>query len=389
MVIPCLLAAAVAGSLTVPGTTPADASAGSPFPGPVGGELLGATDEPVVGAADVPDLPDVEAEAWLVADLDSGTILATRNAHVPLPPASTIKLLTALAVLPHVDPDAAYTSTDDDARVEGSRVGLVPDERYSVTDLEHGLLLASGNDAAYALGELAGGQQAAVDLMNAEAARLGAFSTHAVTTHGLDESGQVSSAYDLALVGRAALADEHLATLVATGTYDFPGLDGETYQIQNQNRLLRAYDGALGLKTGYTSKAGHTLVAAAERDGLQLVVSVLGSEGRAENVAADLLDWGFAAAGTAEPVGTLITPDDVEAAREAAEAAAEAEPDGEAAAGPATATPGSALAADAAGRIAAASSSRWGWAATGVAGLVLLAVWWRLRRRRSMGRYAA
>ena len=318
-------------------------------------------------------MPVVDATAWLVADLDSGDVLAALNAHQPLPPASTIKLLTALALLPSLEEADVYTATDDDALTPGSRVGLVPGQRYSVADLEHGLLLASGNDAAHALAASAGLQDRATSVMNEEAERLGAFDTNATTPHGLDEPGQVSSAYDLALIGRAVLDDERLARLVRTPTYDFPGLNGATFQIQNQNRLLGTYDGTIGLKTGYTTQAGHTLVAAAERNGVRLVVVILGAKGRAEVGAQGLLDWGFAAQG-APPVGKLVTADEVAAATVGGDRAAV--PDR----GPARSV---ADAVDTAGRLPV-----WVWPAVAlVAAAVMVGLLWR-RRRRALGRYA-
>ncbi|HEX6335726.1 MAG TPA: D-alanyl-D-alanine carboxypeptidase family protein [Jiangellaceae bacterium] len=366
------LAAALVAAPLLLGAAPVD---------PVGGELLGTVGAPVVSSGSgVPVLPEVEAAAWLVADAETGNVLAAYDAHVPLPPASTIKLLTALAVLPVIEPDQSYTASEENGHVEGSRVGMVPGETYSLADLEHGLFLASGNDAAHGLAELVGGLAACLELMNAEAARLGAFDTHAATPHGLDEPGQVSSAYDLALFGRAVLADAELAEIAQTRNYAFPGLDGQTFQIQNQNRLLGSYDGAIGLKTGYTTEAGHTLVAAAERGDTRLVVTVLGADGRAEPVAAELLDWGFAAAGTAEPVGVLVTPEDVAAAAEARVDDAAADPPA-----PESEEPSAADAAD-----LALGSGIPPWWPVGVAALAvlgLLAV--RQRRRRSRGRYAA
>jgi D-alanyl-D-alanine carboxypeptidase (penicillin-binding protein 5/6) len=344
----------------------------SPFSEAVGGAALAATGAPVVSAA-APPLPAVEAPAWLVADLDSGSVLAAFNAHALLPPASTIKLLTALAVLPSIDAGQPYTATEDDARTEGSRVGLVPDHQYTIADLEHALLLASGNDAATALAAIVGGQARALTLMNDEAALLGAFDTNATNPHGLDAPGQVTSAYDLALIARAVLADEHLAGLVRTRTYDFPGLDGATFQIQNHNRLLGDYEGAIGLKTGYTSISGHSLVAAAEREGTRLVAVVLGAQSRAEPIAQALLDWGFAAPDQAEPVGTLVTPEQVAAA--AAESARSPDPD----------VRPSGTAADAVD----GSQRSWVWAvaaAAGAAAVVLGLL--RRRRRRRAGRYA-
>jgi D-alanyl-D-alanine carboxypeptidase (penicillin-binding protein 5/6) len=346
---------------------------GSPFDEVVGGAGLATTGAPATPAEGAP-VPAVDATAWLVADLESGDVLAALNAHQPLPPASTIKLLTALALLPALDEADVYTATDDDALTPGSRVGLVPGQRYSVTDLEHGLLLGSGNDVAHALAASAGGQDRATSAMNEEAERLGAFDTNATTPHGLDEQGQVSSAYDLALIGRAVLDVERLARLVRTPTYDFPGLDGATFQIQNQNRLLGTYEGTIGLKTGYTDQAGDTLVAAAERNGARLVVVILGAKGRAEVGARSLLDWGFAARG-APPVGRLVTPDEV--------AAAQADDD-QAAVPDRGAAQSVADAVDTATRLPV-----WVWPTVALmAAAVVVGLLWR-RRRRASGRYAA
>jgi serine-type D-Ala-D-Ala carboxypeptidase (penicillin-binding protein 5/6) len=362
---------------TTPGLSPTPTTTiapppDSPFAETVGGAALATSGAPVVSAA-APPPPVVEAPAWLVADLDSGSVLAALDAHTPLPPASTLKLLTAVAVLPSVDADETYTATEHDARTEGSRVGLVPDHQYTVADLEHGLLLASGNDAASALAAIVGGDARAADLMNDEAVRLGAFDTNAVNPHGLDAPGQVSSAYDLALIARAVLADDHLADLVRTSTYDFPGMDGATFQIQNHNRLLGDYAGAIGLKTGYTERSGHTLVAAAERDGSRLVAVVLGTESRAEPVAQALLDWGFAARARAEPVGTLVTPEEVAAA---------------VAAGAQSQRPAANPSDTAANAADTEQDAALLWAAAAAAGVAAVSlILWR-RRRRPAGRYA-
>lgn len=336
---------------------------------------------------DSPTLPDVDAAAWLVAEADTGDVLAAHGAHEALPPASTLKLLTAITLVPGLDPDLTYEATDADAGVEGSRVGLAPEETYTYDDLTHGLMLASGNDAAHAIAEISGGQDEAIAAMNAEAQRLGAMDTVALTPHGLDEPGQVSSAYDLALIARAALADPDIAALVRTTNYDFPGLDDTTFQIQNRNRLLGNYDGALGLKTGFTSEAGHTIATAAERDGVRLIVTVLNpDEGRAEPVAEALLDWGFTAAGTAEPVGTLVTPEDV-ARHETAT------PSGEPATEPTVvpSTPAQSGSEVAAGRQVGIDPAGAAMAGTGALAILALITLMLLRRRnrRRNGRYAA
>jgi serine-type D-Ala-D-Ala carboxypeptidase (penicillin-binding protein 5/6) len=301
---------------------PAAAATVSAAPAPLGGDELArpgvVVADPAPGAA-AP--PEVDATAYLLADAGSGDVLAGLDAHVPRPPASVVKLLTALALLPDLDPQQTHVATEADASVEGSRVGLSPGQTYTVEQLTYGLMLASGNDAAHALAEVAGGQQQAVDAMNAEADRLGAWRTRALTPHGLDEPGQVSTPYDLALLARTALADERVAGPARTATYDFPGGDDGPYQIQNLNRLLGHYPGTVGLKTGFTSQAGHTLAAAAERDGHLLIAVVLGAEGRAEDTAAALLDWAFASGEAARPVGTLLTPEEVAEERHARERA--------------------------------------------------------------------
>ncbi|WP_169738821.1 D-alanyl-D-alanine carboxypeptidase family protein [Jiangella gansuensis] len=298
---------------TPPSSMPSPTVLGPPEDAPVdevvGGKELGTIGVPLVGPS-APPLPAVDAQAWLVADAETGDVLAAFSPHERRPPASTIKLLTALAVGDSLEPDETYVATETDASVEGSRVGLVTAQTYTVGDLLHGLMLASGNDAAHAIAAAAGGQTYTVDLMNDEASRLGAFDTNAVTPHGLDSPGQLSSAYDLALIGRQALSDDTIAKLATTPAYDFPGTDGATFQIQNQNRLLGSYDGAIGLKTGFTTLAGHTFVGAAERGDRTLIATVLGAEGRAEDAAAALFDWAFAAPDL-EPVGHLVAPEDI------------------------------------------------------------------------------
>jgi hypothetical protein len=200
-------------------------------------------------------------------------------------------------------------------------VGLSPGSTYTGDDLWHGLLMASGNDAAHALADLAGGPAASAELMAAEARRLGALDTVPMNTSGLDAPGQVTSAYDLALLGRAALGRPYLAKIMTTRTYSFPGKgigNGKArkrFQIQNHNRLLGSYTGATGVKNGYTVKAGGSFVGAATRGGRSYVVTVLRADGRTSEMARQLLDWAFAAGPAALPVGRLVTPEDVTAGR--------------------------------------------------------------------------
>ncbi len=296
----------------------------TPLPRPtsaVGGAALSAPGVQVSvppGAAQPPVLP---AAAWVVADATTGAVVASCNAHVPFMPASTIKILTALALEAKVDPRSTYVALAADAQSDGTKVGLSPGSTYTGDDLWHGLLMASGNDAAHALADLAGGPTASAELMAAEARRLGALDTVPVNTSGLDAPGQVTSAYDLALLGRAALARPYLAKIMTTRTYAFPGKgigNGKArkrFQIQNHNRLLGSYTGATGVKNGYTVKAGGSFVGAATRGGRSYVVTVLRADGRTSEMARQLLDWAFATAPTAQPVGRLVSPEDVAAGR--------------------------------------------------------------------------
>ncbi|WP_233491307.1 D-alanyl-D-alanine carboxypeptidase family protein [Blastococcus sp. TBT05-19] len=267
-------------------------------------------------AEDAPTPPPVlGASAWLVADATSGAVLAARDAHGRYYPASTLKTLTLLTLLHRLDPAQVVEATEDDERVEGSRVGLVAGGRYPVSLLFEALILQSGNDAAAALARTAGGQQQTVAAMNATAASLGAYDTVAGSPSGLDVAGQTSSAYDLALIFRAVLEDPATAAVLRVPTTAIPPVEGRSagFQIQNQNPLA-GYPGGLGGKTGFTDAARHTFVTAAERDGRRLVVSVLDTENvplRAADQAALLLDWGFAVPAGSPGVGRLVRPDDL------------------------------------------------------------------------------
>lgn len=313
--------------------------------------------------------PALRATAWLVADLDTGNVLAACNAHVPLAPASTLKILTSLTLAHRLDWAARYIGQPADAATDGTRVGIVPGSSYTVTDLFHGLMLNSGNDAATALATLAGGMPATAALMNDTAHRLGAYDTVAVNDSGLDAAGQVTSAYDLALLGRAALADPLVARLVSTRTYGFPGKEGgpgprKPFQIQNHNGLLFNYPGATGVKNGYTTAAGGSFVGSATRGGHRYLVTLLRADIGTWHLARDLLDWAFAAGPQASPVGRLVTAGEVPdpTARPSVTA-----PGGTAA--PAAALGGSGRAAAAVGT---ADDTRTGWMVLGGLAVLLL-----------------
>ncbi|MEW2389929.1 serine hydrolase [Streptomyces venezuelae] len=262
----------------------------------------------------------VSALAWVVADAHTGEVLGARNAHRRLPPASTLKSLFALATLPRLDADTRHVVAQHELDRVGegsSMVGVAEGRAYRVADLWRGVFLSSGNDAVHVLAGLNGGLRKTVQEMRAKARELGARDTHVVSPDGYDADGQVSSAYDLAVFGRAGLADPEFARYCSTRVAQFPA-GGWSYPIQNTNRLLTgadgvtAYPGLLGVKNGYTSHAGSTLISAAQRGGRTLVVTVMNPQtggGRAVyEEARSLLDWGFAAAGKVQPVGSLVPP---------------------------------------------------------------------------------
>ena len=277
---------------------------------PVGGEALSGCG--VIVAAGTPPVPaDVSAEAWLVADLDTGDVIAARDPHGRHRPASVVKVLTAMAAINELPLNRMIEGSQEDANSEGTRVGVKPGGRYTVTDLLHGLLMYSGNDTARALAGAMGGMEPALGKINTLAAKLGGRDTRAATPSGLDGPGMSTSAYDMGLFYRYAFNNPVFSDIVRTRTYQFPDVGGGAYPVENDNKLLINYPGALGGKTGYTDDAGQTFVGAAERDGRRLVAVLL--RGTRQPIApweqaARLLDYGFATApGT--KIGTLIDPD--------------------------------------------------------------------------------
>lgn len=260
-----------------------------------------------------PPLPAVEAYSWLVADVTTGQILAAKNPHWKLAPASTLKTLFADTVLPKLDRNATHTVKAEELEGMGagsSAVGVKENLTYRVEDLWNGVFLQSGNDAVRVLCHMNGGIEATVAEMNARAKTLQALDTHVVSPDGYDAPGQVSSAYDLALFSREGLKNPDFRTYAARQTAQFPGKDNTTFGISNTNTMLRTYPGMIGVKNGYTSNAKNTFVGAATRDGRTLLVSIVHveSKGRIYDFTRQLLDWGFANAGAVTPIGRLVDP---------------------------------------------------------------------------------
>jgi serine-type D-Ala-D-Ala carboxypeptidase (penicillin-binding protein 5/6) len=285
----------------------------------VGGSQMATTGLAVPNG--VPAPPAVSAMSWVVADLDTGAVLGACDPHLRRRPASVQKLLLAETALPKLDPNQMVEATAADLNLpkHSSAVGLIVGGHYPVSTLWYGLLLESGNDAAYALARVAGGQgglPATVAAENAEAHRLGADDTHVVDPSGLDAPDQFTSPYDLALIARADFARADFVRYDTALRFQWPAQpprDPHGFQIQNENKLLTDYPGALGGKTGFTDEARHTYVGAAQRNGRRLVVTVMGAEivpARAEKQAETLLNWGFGLPADAG-VGRLVTPDEV------------------------------------------------------------------------------
>jgi serine-type D-Ala-D-Ala carboxypeptidase (penicillin-binding protein 5/6) len=250
-----------------------------------------------VGSVPIPDGP---AQTWLVADLDSGQVLAARDENLRHPPASTIKVLLALVVLDALNLDSTAVADEADTHVECNCVGVKAGRTYTARQLLDGILLVSGNDAANTLAHMLGGPEITVAKMNAKAAALGAVNTHASTPSGLDGPGGSgwSSAHDLAVIFRAAMANPVFAQITAEPSAMFPGANGD-HPITNQDELLQRYPDAIGGKTGFTDAARKTFVGAAARNGRRLVVSMmygLVHQGGPTywDQAASLFDWGFA-----------------------------------------------------------------------------------------------
>lgn len=300
---------------------------------PAGGDALAGCDIAAPEDFEVPR--DVTASAWIISDLDTGEVVAARDPHGRYRPASIIKTLLASVAIDHFDADEIITVTDADLDgAEGSLVGIGPGGMYSVDRLLHGLLMASGNDAATVLAHRMGGLDETVDAMNAYAAELGCTSTHAATVNGLDGPGMMTSAYDMSLIFKDAMTRPQFARIVSTEMWGFPGYPaGEGagapdpfaaaappaepsmtaegtminpgFVLGNDNQLLYNYPGAIGGKTGFTDDARHTFIGAAERDGRRLAVVLLDGT-RVPSApwqqAGMLLDEGFK---TDASVGTL------------------------------------------------------------------------------------
>ena len=255
-------------------------------------------------------LPKVKASAFVVADAGSGQVLAAKDPHGWYLPASTLKVLTAITLMPVLNPDATVVTTRQAADVEPSKVGLIAGHSYRISDLFKAMLMISANDAAMSVAQATGSVSKGVAMMNAEAHRLQADDTVARRPNGLNGPGQHVSAYDEALFARQALTipqfmyDEQLRTMRFSLKPPH-----KPVTLWNQNTMLETYRGDLGGKIGWTTASKTTFIGWARRGGHTLVVTILHCKPLYElTYAARLLDWGFDEDGKVKPVGVLVPP---------------------------------------------------------------------------------
>ncbi len=253
--------------------------------------------------------PGVSAQSAILISGDDGTVIFEKNAHERLAMASTTKIMTALLTLEEAERsgDPVIDVTEEMVRVEGSSMGLQAGNRLTLTNLTSGMLLASGNDAANAAAlYLGGSQEGFAELMNTRAREIGMTETNFVTPSGLDDEEHYSTAYDMALLGREAMGNEEFARIAGSSTLQVEFMEPEQkVSYTNHNKLLRIYDGCIGIKTGFTKKAGRTLVSAARRDGTTLIAVTLNAPDDWDDHMA-MFDYGFETVKTVQMGGEAL-----------------------------------------------------------------------------------
>ncbi len=257
--------------------------------------------------------PVMEAEAAILVDMTTGKILYEHNSRQKMYPASTTKMITAILAIENLDMRSTITADAEVAAMTGTRMVFKDGEQMNAEVMLNTLLVASANDSALAIAKaIAGTESSFASMMNAKAKELGAENTHFVNSHGLHDDDHYTTAYDLSQIALGCLKNEMFASIVRQASYDVPatnfskattisstnlllyGEDEDSQVYVNGIKRAAKYDGCIGVKTGYTGKAGGCLVAAAERDGTKLLSVVLKSSrmGRFSDSIA-LLDWGF------------------------------------------------------------------------------------------------
>jgi serine-type D-Ala-D-Ala carboxypeptidase (penicillin-binding protein 5/6) len=279
--------------------------------GTVGGAQLASTGVVVnYPATRARPLPKVKASAYVLADAGTGQVLAAKDPHGWFLPASTLKVLTAITLMPVLNPNATVVTTRRAADVEPSKVGLIAGHAYRISDLFKAMLLISANDAAMSVAQANGSVAKGVAMMNAEAHHLRADDTVARRPNGLNGPGQHVSAYDEALFARQALTIARFRHDELLRTARFPlKPHRKPITLYNQNTMLGTYRGDLGGKIGWTTASKTTYIGWARRNGHTLVVTILHCKPLHEmTYAARLMNWGFAEDGKVKPVGVLVRP---------------------------------------------------------------------------------
>jgi D-alanyl-D-alanine carboxypeptidase (penicillin-binding protein 5/6) len=313
--------AAASGASGAPPTAPASARVR------VGGPQLNSRGVVFNRAKGITAPPRIDASSYVIVDADTGQVLAAKDPHGHYLPASALKTLTSVTLIPKLDRNGWVRPTQKAVDVEGTKVGMTAGWHYRVSDLFKAMLMVSGNDAALSLTEANGGLRRTLAMMNAEARRLQANDTLAASPNGLDVDlgltvkTQYTSAYDLALILRQGMKLPDFRAYVGTVEARFPapptkeerkkGKKIGGYPIYTHDRLLRPgesrYPGMIGGKNGYTNAAQQTFVGAARRGGHTIIIALMHSSAL-WSYASELLDWGFAARGRVQPVGALVDP---------------------------------------------------------------------------------
>ncbi len=240
-------------------------------------------------------VPAVTAEAAVVMDMDTGKVLYGKCEHERRPPASLTKVMTGYLAARQADLQDVVTVSEIAAATGESSLNLKTDDQLTMGNLLHGALMKSANDACVAMAEqMAGSEAQFVQNMNLQACLLGCSNTNFCNSNGLPAEEHYSSAYDLALMTRAAMQQPIFAQIVQTQQHMVHWQDGRQLLVRNTNRLLREYPGAIGVKTGTTNEAGQCLIAVAEKAGKRIIVVVLKSKNRFYDAVA-LLDYGLSA----------------------------------------------------------------------------------------------
>ena len=247
---------------------------------------------------------DIKGKSAFLMDAATGTVLYEKNAHEPLAPASVTKVMTMLLIMEAIDAgkigwDDTVTASESAAAKGGSQIYLKVGETMSVSDMVKSIAVSSANDCACAMAEhLAGSESAFVDMMNTRAKELGMNDTNFVNCTGLDDSPEAAnhrtSAHDIAIMSRELLKNHPDIKKFTTVWMDT--VRNGAFGLSNTNKMIRFYNGATGLKTGFTSGAGYCLSASAQREGMELIAVVMGSETSAQrfNTCKGMLDYGFA-----------------------------------------------------------------------------------------------